>query len=142
MKRGTQIVSLLALALALAAQVAQALTITQGITYDPQGQPVNPSTLTLIVTILGVAGLLSLPLILASFILGVIATTLERRYGWLAAIIVAGALSLVGFFAMIWILLSANVPVAFQTPLALAPLVTLLYTLLPARRNAVAMVAS
>ena len=61
MRRPLVIVSLLALVTALAALVAQMLTVTQGIYYDPNGQPVHPSTLTLIVTILGVAGVLSLP---------------------------------------------------------------------------------
>lgn len=135
MKRALQIVSLVTLGAVLAAQVAQALTVTQGIYYDPSGQPVNPSTLTLVVTILGVAGIIALPLTAATFALGVVATGLARRYGWLAAVVVAGGLALVGLFGMIWVLLSVQSPIAFQTPFALIPLVTLAYTLLPAQRR-------
>ena len=134
MRRALLIVSLLTLVTALAALVAQALTVTQGIYYDPNGQPVHPSTLTLIVTILGVAGVLSLPLTAATFLLGIIVTALERRYVWLVALLVAAGLVFVGLFAMIWILLSERSPLAFQTPLALIPLVTLAYVSLPARR--------
>lgn len=135
MRRALLIVSLLTLATTLAAQIAQTLTVTQGIYYDPNGQPVNPTALTQAVTILGVAGLLLFPLALANFILGVVATGLERRYVWLAALVVAGVLTLVGLFAMIWILLSERSPIAFQTPLALIPLVTLAYVSLPAPRQ-------
>ena len=138
MRRALLIVSLLTLVTALAALVAQALTVTQGIYYDPNGQPVHPSTLTLIVTILGVAGVLSLPLTAATFLLGVVVTALERRYRWLAALLVAGGLALAGLFAVIWILLSERSPLAFQTPLALIPLVTLAYVFLPAPRRVVA----
>ena len=134
MRRPLVIVSLLTLVTALAALVAQMLTVTQGIYYDPNGQPVHPSTLTQVVTILGVAGVLSLPLTAATFLLGVVVTALERRYVWLVALLVAAGLVFVGLFAMIWILLSERSPLAFQTPLALIPLVTLAYVSLPARR--------
>ena len=73
MRRPLVIVSLLALVTALAALVAQMLTVTQGIYYDPNGQPIHPSTLTQVVTILGVAGVLSLPLTAATFFLGGVA---------------------------------------------------------------------
>ena len=116
MKRLVQIVSLATLITVVAAMVAQALTVTQGITYDQNGQPVNPSTLTLIVTILG----------------------LEQRFAWFIAVLVAGLLALAGFFVMIWILLSVESPIAFQTPFVLVPLVTLAYTLSPAHRRTVA----
>ena len=135
MRRALLIVSLLTLVTALAALAAQTLTVTQGIFYDPNGQPIHPTALTQAVTILGVAGLFSLPLALANFILGVVAAGLERRYVWLAAFVVAGGLTLVGLFAMIWILLSERSPIAFQTPLALIPLVTLAYVSLPAPRQ-------
>ena len=141
MRRPLVIVSLLTLVTALAALVAQALTVTQGIYYGPNGQPVHPSSLTLLVTILGVAGVLSLPLTAATFLLGVVVTALERRYVWLVALLVAAGLVFVGLFAMIWILLSERSPIAFQTPLALIPLVTLAYVLRPTpRRMAVASV--
>lgn len=135
MRRALLIVSLLTLVTALAALVAQTLTVTQGISYDPNGQPIHPTTLTLIVTILGVVGLLALPLAAANFILGVIVTALERRYVWLGALVVAAGLVFVGLFAMIWILLSVQSPIAFQTPVALIPLVTLAYIFLPAPRQ-------
>ncbi len=138
MKRALLIVSLVTLALVVAAMVAQALTVAQGITYDANGQPVNPSTLTLIVTILGVAGLLSLPLTAANGVLGIVVTGLDKRYGWLVAVMVAGGLALVGFFGMIWILLSVQSPFAFQTPFLIVPLVTLLYSSLPTPARKVA----
>lgn len=138
MKRAVQIISLLALLTVMAAIVSQALTVTQGIYYDPNGQPVNPSTMTQVVTILGIAGLLALPLVAGAFILGLIATVLDRRYGWLVAVLIAGAVALVGLFAMAWVLLSERSLLAFQTPLAVVPLVTLAYTLAPARGRATA----
>ena len=138
MRRALLIVSLLTLVTALAALVAQTLTVTQGISYDPNGQPVNPTALTLIVTILGIVGLLALPLAAANFILGIVVTALERRYVWLGALVVAAGLVFVGLFAMMWILLSVQNPLAFQTPLALIPLVTLAYVSPPARRRRVA----
>jgi len=137
MKRLVQIVSLVTLVTVLAAMIAQALTVTQGIAYDSNGQPVNPSTLTLIVTMLGIAGMLSLPLTAVNGVLGIAVTGLERRFAWLAAVVVAGALALVGLFAMIWILLSVESLVAFQAPFAIVPLVTLAYTLAPAPRRTV-----
>ncbi|HEX5156480.1 MAG TPA: hypothetical protein VFW17_04625 [Ktedonobacterales bacterium] len=138
MKRLVQIVSLATLITVVAAMVAQALTVTQGITYDQNGQPVNPSTLTLIVTILGVAGMLSLPLTAVDGVLGIIGAGLAQHYVWLIAVVVAGLLALVGFFVMIWILLSVESPIAFQTPFVLVPLVTLAYTLAPASPRTVA----
>jgi hypothetical protein len=138
MKRLLQIVSFITLITVFAAMVAQALTVTQGITYDQNGQPVNPSTLTLIVTILGVAGMISLPLTAVDGVLGIVVTGLEQRFAWLAAVVVAGALALVGLFAMIWILLSAQSPIAFQAPFVIIPLVTLAYTLTPTLRRTAA----
>lgn len=138
MKRLVQIVSLATLITVVAAMVAQALTVTQGITYDQNGQPVNPSTLTLIVTILGVAGMLSLPLTAVDGVLGIVGAGLAQHYVWLIAVVVAGLLALVGFFVMIWILLSVESPIAFQTPFVLVPLVTLAYTLAPASPRTVA----
>ena len=137
MKRALQVVSLVTLITVVAAMVAQVLTVTQGITYDSNGQPVNPSTLTLIVTILGVAGMLSLPLTAVDGVLGIVVTGLEQRYGWLIVVVVAGLLALVGFFAMIWVLLSVESPIAFQAPFVIIPLVTLAYTLTPAPRRVV-----
>ena len=138
MKRLLQIVSFITLITVFAAMVAQALTVTQGITYNSNGQPVNPSTLTLVITILGVAGMLSLPLTLVDGVLGIIVAGLEQRYAWLVAVVVAGALALVGFFAMILVILSVQSPIAFQAPFVLVPLVTLAYTLTPTLRRTAA----
>ena len=142
MKRALQIVSLVTLITVVAAMVAQALTVTQGITYDSNGQPVNPSTLTLVVTILGVAGMISLPLTVVDGVLGIVVTGLEQRYAWLVAVVVAGVLALVGLFAMIWILLSVESPIAFQAPFVIVPLVTLAFTLAPASRRVVTSTAA
>jgi hypothetical protein len=135
MRRALLIVSLLTLVTVLAALVAQMLTVTQGIYYDPNGQPIHPTALTQVVTILGVVGMFSLPLAVANFVLGIIVTTLEKRYIWLVTLLVAGVLVFGGLFATIWILLSERSPIAFQTPLALIPLVMLAYVSLPARRR-------
>ena len=142
MKRALQIISLVTLVTVIAAMVAQVLTVMQDITYNSNGQPVNPSTLTLIVTILGVAGMLSPPLTAADGVLGIVVTGLDRRYAWLAAVVAAGLVALVGFFAMILVILSVESPVAFQTPFVLIPLVTLAYTLAPSPRRAVTSPAS
>ncbi len=92
MKRALQIVSLITLIMALAALVAQALTVAQGIYYDSNGQPVNPSTLTLIVTILGVAGMISLPLTAVDFVFGIVVAGLEQRYIWIVVLLVSAML--------------------------------------------------
>lgn len=141
MKRALQVLSLVTLVGVIAATVAQALTVTQGITYDPNGQPLNPSALTQWVTILGITGMLAIPLVALTFTLGLVVAGLDHRPGWLVAILIAGALSFVGVLGVIWVLLSANIPVAFQTPMALVPLATLLYTVMPARQNATTSVA-
>ena len=142
MKRALQIVSLVTLITVVAAMVAQVLTVTQGIFYDSNGQPVNPSTLTLVVTILGVAGMISLPLTAVDGVLGIVVTGLEQRYAWLAVVVVAGVLALVGLFVMIWILLSVESPIAFQAPFVIVPLVTLAYTLAPVSRRVVTSTAA
>ncbi|HEY1389311.1 MAG TPA: hypothetical protein VGF38_12270 [Ktedonobacterales bacterium] len=142
MKRLLQIVSLVTLVMVIAAMVAQVLTVTQGVTYDSNGQPVNPSTLTLIVTILGVAGMISLPLTAIDGVLGIAVTGLDQRYGWLIAVVFAGLLTLVGFFVMILVILSVESLIAFQAPFALVTLVTLAYTLAPSpRRTATSLAA-
>lgn len=82
--------------------------------------------------------MLSLPLTAVDGVLGIVVTGLERRYVWLAAVVVAGVLALLGLLVMIWILLSVESPIAFQAPFALVPLVTLAYTLAPTPRRTVA----
>lgn len=138
MKRALQIVSIITLVMVLAAIVAQALTVAQGIYYDPNGQPVNPTALTQVVIILGVVGILAMPLTAANFVFGIVVAGLEQRYIWIVVLLVSAVLVGAGLFAMIWILLSVQSPVAFQTPFALIPLVTLAYTLLPAQRRTLA----
>ncbi|HEY7778688.1 MAG TPA: hypothetical protein VIC85_00620 [Ktedonobacterales bacterium] len=49
------------------------------------------------------------------------------------ALVVAGMLALVGLVGMAWVLLSANSPIAFVTPLAMVPLVALFYAVSMAR---------
>lgn len=141
MKRALLIVSLLTLVVVGAATASQALVVTQGIYYDPNGQPIHPTMLTQVTTILGLAGILAMPLTGATFILGIVATGLRGRYGWLLLIVIAGALAFVGLVVMAWILLSERSPLAFQTPFALVPLVTLLYSILPSPRRTVTSVA-
>jgi hypothetical protein len=137
MQRAVLIVSIVTL-LALAATIAgQALVVTLGVTYTPTGQLVNPTPLaTSASAMAGVGGILSFPLCLATFTLGLTAMILRRQYTWVAATIVAGLLGLVGLLGMAWVLLSANSPVAFWTPLVPIPLVTLFYSLRPASETA------
>jgi hypothetical protein len=132
MKHALQIVSIITLVMVLAAIVAQ------GIYYDPNGQPVNPTALTQVVIILGVVGILALPLTAVNFVFGIVVAGLEQRYIWIVVLLVAAVLVGAGLFAMIWILLSVQSPIAFQTPFALIPLVTLAYTLLPVQRRTLA----
>jgi hypothetical protein len=138
MKRALQIVSLLTLVTVIAAIVAQAFTITQGVYYTPNGQLINPSALTQVVTVLSMVGILAMSLTTVNFALGSVVTGLERRYAWLVAVIVAGGLAFAGLIGMAWILLSERSPVALQAPLAVISLVTLAYTLLPALSSTVA----
>jgi hypothetical protein len=129
-----RIVSLLTLVALGAAIAGQALVVALGVYYTPDGQPVDPTPLAVTVSILaGFGGLLAMPLALATFILGLVATAVHQRYGWLVAAIVAGALSLVGLVSMAWVLLSVRSPIAFQAPLIVIPLVTLAYSLWPQR---------
>ena len=139
MKSALRIISVLTLVTLAAAIVGQALTYTLGIVYDSNGQPVDPTTLNQVVTYGGAIGsILSMPLTGATFILGLIATTEARRFGWVAAIAFAGGFALVGLVAMAWVLLSVASPIAFQTPLVVIPVVTLLFSLAPTHRDAVA----
>lgn len=142
MRRVLWIISLVTLATVIAAIVAQALTVTQAIYYTPSGQPTNPSAVTQAVTILGVAGIFSLPLAAGTFVLGIVASGLEHRSGWLVAVVVAGMLAFVGMLVMVWILLSERSPIALQTPLLVIPLVTLAYAVLPASPRSVTSVAA
>jgi hypothetical protein len=136
MKRALCIVSVLTLVALGAAIIGQALVFALGFSYTPSGQLVHPTPLALVASALaGFGGIASMPLTFVTFILGLVGTADERRYGWLVALIVAGGLAFVGLLAMAWVILSGNSPVAFQTPLVGVPLVTLLYGLFPARRR-------
>lgn len=137
MRRALLILSLLTLLALLAAIVGQALVYSWDITYTPEGQPTNPTPQAYAANDLaGFGALLSMPLTFATFILSVIATANARRYGWLAALLVASFLALAGLIPMAWILLSGRSPISFYTPLVLIPLVTLQYVLFPANRGA------
>jgi hypothetical protein len=136
MKRALWIVSLLAVVALGAAIVGQALVVIMGVTYTPEGTPVDPTPQAVVVGDLATfGGVLALPLAMATFVLGVVATAEDRRYGWLAAMVTAGVVAFVGLVGMAWVILSANSPVAFQTPLAVIPLVTLLYSLVATPRR-------
>jgi hypothetical protein len=137
MKRALRIVSVLTLVALGAAIIGQSLVFGLGVSYTPSGQLVHPTPLALIASALaGFGGIASMPLTLVTFFLGLVATADERRYGWLVALVIAGGLAFVGLLGMAWIILSGNSPVAFQTPLVMIPLVTLLYSFFPARRPA------
>jgi len=137
MRQALLILSLLTLAVIAAANIGDALIYAQNITFNPDGLPAAPSTLATIATIMsGAGGVLSMPLTLATFILGLI-LTIQRRQGlWSVAIGVAGALALIGLLGMAWVILSARTPVSFCAPFALVPLTTLAYCLVADRRAA------
>jgi hypothetical protein len=136
MKRALWIVSLLAVVALGAAIVGQALVVIMGVTYTPDGTPVDPTPQAVVVADLAAfGGVLALPLAVATFVLGVVATAEDRRYGWLAAVLAAGIAAFVGLVGMAWVVLSVRSPIAFQTPFAVIPLVTLLYSLVAAPRR-------
>ena len=121
----------------VAANIGDALIYTQGITYNPDGLPANPSALATVATIMsGVGGVLSMPLTLATFILGLVLTIQRRQTQWSMVIGVAGALAFIGLLGMAWVILSARTPVSFCAPLALVSLTTLACCLLGSRSAA------
>jgi ABC-type multidrug transport system permease subunit len=143
MKRALLILSLATLVVLGAVIVAQALIYTNGITYDPHGQPVHPTRLAVVTSaVAGYGAVLALALAALDFVFGIVVIGFSRRFGWLIAVIVAGILSYMGLFVMAWVLLSANSPIAAQTPFVLIPLVTLLYSLIPVRTSSAAPVAA
>jgi len=136
MRRALAILSLLTLAVLVAAIAGQVLVYALGVTYTPEGRLVNPTPLASAASFTSdFGGLASIPVAFVTFILGIIATADSRRYGWLAALLVAAFFAFLGLIAMAWVILSGRSPIAYQTPLILIPLVTTLYTLLPASRR-------
>ena len=136
MKRALLILSLITLLVLGAVIVAQALIFTNGITFDPHGQPVHPTRLAVVATVVaGYGAVLGIALAALDFVVGIVVTGFGRRFGWLIAIIVAGILSYMGLIVMAWVTLSENTPVAAQAPFVLIPLVTLLYSLIPGRSS-------
>jgi hypothetical protein len=112
MRQALLTLSLLTLAVIAAANIGDALIYAQNITFNPDGLPAAPSTLATIATIMsGAGGVLSTPLTLATFILGLILTIQRRQSLWSVAIGVAGALALIGLLGMAWVILSARTPV-------------------------------
>jgi hypothetical protein len=134
MRRALSILSLLTLTLIAVANIGEAIYFTLGVTLNLDGQPSVPSPLATVAALMIVlGGILSLPLILVTFILGLIAAGRNRNGLWMAAISVAGVLAFVGFFWIVWLIIG-GAPVSFCTPFALVPLTTLAYCLLGVRR--------
>ena len=79
----------------------------------------------------GIGSVLGALLCLATFVLGIATAVARKVYGWVVAFVIAGLLALMGFVGMAWVLLSVNSPVAWVTPLALVPLIAVLYALRP-----------
>ncbi len=130
MKRALLILSLATLVVLAAAIIGQVLTAALGIIFNDQGQPTDPTPLAYIVSYMaGIGGIIAVPVTLATFVLGLVAMGTEKRYRWLIALCVAGALSFIGFLGMAWVLLSGNSPIAFATPFILVPLVTVVFSL-------------
>ena len=139
MKRALCIVSVLTLVVLGMASLGQALVFAWDVTFTPDGTVADPTPQAVIVSAAaGISGILSMPLVAATFVLGVIATSQEKQYGWLAALFGAGALAVLGIFGMAWVLLSTRSPIAFQLPLATIALVTMLYCLVSAPRRTAA----
>jgi hypothetical protein len=128
MKRVLWVLSLVTLVVLGAGILGQALIVLFGVYYTPSGDPANPTLLAVIATALGLGGLIAMPLTAATLILGLITTAQDRRYGWLAAVVIATLLACVGLIGMAWVILSVNSPIAFQTPLAAIALVTAAYS--------------
>jgi hypothetical protein len=130
MRQALLILSRLTLMVIAAVNIGNALIYTHGITY-------NPATLTTVATIMsGAGGVLSMPLTLATFILGPILTIQQRQDLWSVAIGVVGALAFIGLLGMAWAILSARTPISFCAPLALVPGATFAYCLLGSRSAA------
>ncbi|HZC76832.1 MAG TPA: hypothetical protein VE258_03745 [Ktedonobacterales bacterium] len=139
MKRALCIVSVLTLVVLGIASLGQALVFAWDVTFTPDGTVADPTPQAVIVSAAAaIGGILSMPLVAATFVLGVIATSQEKQYGWLAALFGAGALAVLGIFGMAWVLLSTRSPIAFQLPLATIALVTMLYCLVSAPRRTAA----
>src|SRR5947209_18650759 len=103
MKRALCSVSMLTLVVLGVASLGQALVFAWDVTYTPSGTVANSTPQAVIASAAaGFGGILSLPLVAATFILGVIATVEDKRYGWLAALFVAGALAGVAIVGMAW----------------------------------------
>ena len=132
MKRALLVVSICALFALGVAVAGTALVVTQSVTYTPSGQPADPTPLAITATLMeGAGSVLGALLCLATFVLGVATATARKRSGWVVAFVIAGLLTLVGFVGMAWVLLSVNSPAAWVTPLALVPLIAVLYALRP-----------
>jgi hypothetical protein len=128
MKLALLIVSIGTLIVIGVAVIGHALVVTQVVTYTPTGQIANPTPLAVVATFMDAVGSgLAMPLCLVTAVLGLVATAGRAQYGWLAAVVVAGVLALVGLVGMAYIILDANVVVPFVAPLAVVPLVTVLY---------------
>lgn len=128
MKRVLGILSLATLVVLGAGMLGQALIVAFGVYYTPNGDPANPTPIAIITTALAAGGLLAMPLTGIVLVLGLIIIAQDRRYGWLAALIAVSLLAFVGLGVMALVILSAQSPLAFQTPLLLISLITALYS--------------
>lgn len=138
MKHALRIVSLVTLVVLGAAIIGQALVVMIGVAYTPDGIPLDPTPQAQVAGGLASFGsLFGMPLAVATFTLGLVAMAQARHFGWLVATVGAAALVGVGLIGMAWILLGegASNPLAFQTPLVVIPLVTLLYGFVSAPRR-------
>lgn len=135
MKRVLWILSLVTLIVLGAGIIGQALVVLLGVYYTPSGDIAGPTPLAVIATALNLGGLLAMPLTAAALVLGLLTTAQDRRYGWLIALVVATLLACAGLFAMAWVILSVNSPIAFQAPLVAIALVTALYSRTPAQHS-------
>jgi hypothetical protein len=134
MRRALLILSLLTLTLIAVANIGEAIIFGMGVTLNLDGQPSVSSPLATVAALtIVLGGTLSLPLILVTFILGLIVAGRNRNGLWMAAIGLAGALAFVGFFWIVWLIIG-GAPVSFCTPFALVALTTLAYCLLADRR--------
>lgn len=132
MKRALFIVSTITLVAVVVAVVGQALLVSLRVYFDPSGQMVNPTPLGVLAAYMaGIGMYAALPLTAATFVLGLVTTSVRGDYLWLVTLIITAVLAMVGLFGMAWILLSVNSPVALVAPLGLVPLVALIYSLRP-----------
>lgn|SRR5262249_46846170 len=138
MKRALEIISLLTLVALGAAIVGQvliaALSLDMSVHYTPSGELTDLRQPAVVVSALAVLDtILAILLALATFVLGVVAVVLDKRYRWLVPVVIGSLLAFAGLVWMAWgrLFSQQSSPIAFQAPLVAIPVIMALYGLFP-----------